>query len=472
MPTDVAPGMPLALSYREAQAFEQLLLSLQITTPAEKVLAGLSHVADEGDLNALRALVRQGRPGGPDHHAGPRISRSSDLPLVDLRTRALNILLVTWEFPNPLHAGGEWVAGLIRELGRRHHVYLYTWYIDARDRDALEALKPHCRAILPVSETEFLAPSAPSLIALGRRVGFDIVHYKWPLALRRRHSSLGRVQLFSYVEAVSLSLAIDLPGSGPIMSAPWLRQLCRVLRTLRVEIVDTADLDAYVAVTRKDAEFLSRFAPERDYFIVNTGIRSMTGSLETIAPEAGALSFVGNFLHYPNEDAMRFFLDRIFPGILARVPHARVYIVGANPSESLRARHDGTHVIVTGKVDAVEPFLRRAEVCVAPLVSGAGIRNKVNQYALQRRPAVVTGIAATDLSYRDGEDLFIADDPDAFADRVVYLLQHPDAARTMADRAYETVTRDYEMTNIASGLERLYQRLAGQSLPSASRATT
>jgi glycosyltransferase involved in cell wall biosynthesis len=457
----IAPGLP-PLSLVQARGVEALLGQLSIDLPPERVLAGLARVLDGPGRSALGSLLSMLGAEEPQVARAPglpRVCRARDLPAVPPRGLPLNVLFVSWEFPNPIHAGGEWVAEFIRGLGPRHNVHLYTWYLEDRDRAALEAIRPFCREVITASAEEFLAPADRRLAALAASVGFDIVHYKWPNALRRRRRGLGHRQVFSYVEAVSLSLHMDLAQAGPQMSVAWLEHLGRVILALHAEVVETDDLDAHVVVTRKDAEFLARFCPYREYAVVNTGVRIDEFALPDRPPDPATLAFVGNYLHYPNEDAMLFFLDRIFPAVLARVPEAKLLVIGAGPTPRLLARHDGERVLVTGRVDDVRPYLQRAAVCIAPLVSGAGIRNKVNQYSALKRPSVVTSIAATDLSYRDGHDILVADDPVRFADRVVHLLQHGEDARAMGARAFDTVSRDYDTTGAVDALDRLYHRL-------------
>ena len=70
-------------------------------------------------------------------------------------------------------------------------------------------------------------------------------------------------------------------------------------------------------------------------------------------------------------------------------------------------------------MDALEPLLDGCRVSVAPLRFGAGVKGKVNQAMARGLPVVATNCAAEGMHLRDGEDVLIADDADAFADAVV-----------------------------------------------------
>ncbi len=67
------------------------------------------------------------------------------------------------------------------------------------------------------------------------------------------------------------------------------------------------------------------------------------------------------------------------------------------------------------------PVFERARVCVAPIRYGAGIKGKVIHAMAHGVPGVVTPVAAEGMGLTDGRQVFIADDPGTFAERVLGL---------------------------------------------------
>ena len=85
------------------------------------------------------------------------------------------------------------------------------------------------------------------------------------------------------------------------------------------------------------------------------------------------------------------------------IPDVRIYLVGANPSEKITRLADGQRIfIVTGKVPDIRPYIQKASICIAPLITGAGLRGKVIEYAALHRTFVATALATTDLAFEDG----------------------------------------------------------------------
>jgi glycosyltransferase involved in cell wall biosynthesis len=124
---------------------------------------------------------------------------------------------------------------------------------------------------------------------------------------------------------------------------------------------------------------------------------------------------------------------------------------------------DGKSIIVTGAVPDVRPYIQRASVCIAPLISGAGLRGKVIEYAALRRTFVATSIAATDLNFKDGIDYFCADKPEEFSQKIIRLVKNPQLATQMADSAYNTAKKNYGTKCLTGYLLSLYQYLENQS---------
>jgi len=454
---------PTATSRRNDQidAFAQLLRKLNLDVPARSAFARIEREMNSADLENLDTLLsfvsaRQVAEG-QDGLRG-RVVRAADLAAIaGTSVYGLNILFITGQFPNPVHGGGARLMDRIKIMSRNHNIYLYSSFDKDKDTAACEELGAYCKQIEAVPFYAFEG-SVENAKAFVGNVPMDIVHYEWPRALTNYDRSLGKHHIFTHMEAVSLRLLRDL-ASQPQLSPGWVHTMLELLKALKVELVDSERMDCHVVLTQQDGEFLSRFCPGRLYFVLSHGVSLDEFSIPDRDPEDDTIAFVGNYLHYPNEDAVEFFCESILALIQDRIPDLKVYLVGADPTPPVLSRHDGRHVFVTGTVDDIKPYLQRASVCIAPLISGAGYRGKVVEYAALKRACVATSIAATDLPFEDGRDIIIADDPELFADRVVYLLQHPDAAREMAESAHRQVRLHYDNRQLVQHLYGVYAHL-------------
>lgn len=148
--------------------------------------------------------------------------------------------------------------------------------------------------------------------------------------------------------------------------------------------------------------------------------------------------FVAGFGHGPNVDAALWFVREVMPTIVARVPEARLAIVGSHPSLAIKALV-GPRVSLFANVSdaALESWYRRARVAVIPLRAGAGVKRKTVEALWHGLPAVMTPTGAQGLP-GVGAVAAIASDPAAFVAATVELLRD-DAVwrrRGAAQRAY------------------------------------
>ena len=117
------------------------------------------------------------------------------------------------------------------------------------------------------------------------------------------------------------------------------------------------------------------------------------------------------------------FCRDVLPRIRREQPAVRLTIVGANPTRSVRKLGDLDCVTVTGTVDDVRPYVRRAAVAVAPLQIARGTQNKILEAMALGTPVVASGLAAAGVDAVAGEHLLAGNAPEEIAAQVLKLLK-------------------------------------------------
>lgn len=159
------------------------------------------------------------------------------------------------------------------------------------------------------------------------------------------------------------------------------------------------------------------------------------------APEPNTLIFTGSFHYRPNHQAMVWFLREVYPLIRARVPGVHLTITGDSAGLPLPSTEGVTQ---TGFVDDIRPLLARSWVSVAPLHVGGGTRLKILEAMAIGTPVVSTAKGAEGLAVEDRRHLFIANDPETFANRVVEVLQSSQIRAQIARNACQLVQETYD----------------------------
>jgi len=178
-----------------------------------------------------------------------------------------------------------------------------------------------------------------------------------------------------------------------------------------------------------------------------------------------AVVFTGAMDYWPNIDAVAWFVDEMLPALRKQRPKARFYIVGRNPTPEVRALAD-PHVVVTGTVPDVRPYLQHAGVIVAPLRIARGIQNKILEAMAMERPVIATADCAAPVDAMPGEEILTADSADEFVAAIVAQLADPEAAAAIGRAARARVLGRYSWRAHMSVIDAY---LGSPSLPLPSR---
>jgi len=208
--------------------------------------------------------------------------------------------------------------------------------------------------------------------------------------------------------------------------APWPRHwvYAREARTLAAfERVASARSRTVLVVSAHERDVLTALVPNVTIQLVPNGV-DIEAFRPTCAPsDEPIVAFTGMMDYEPNVKAVTWFAREVWPRVVASWPDARFMIVGARPTRAVRALAErDTSITVTGRVDAVQPWLWRSAVAVAPLLTARGLQNKVMESLAAGLPVVVTSVVRAGLPAGVERGCLVADGPEAWTKAVVNLL--------------------------------------------------
>ncbi len=153
------------------------------------------------------------------------------------------------------------------------------------------------------------------------------------------------------------------------------------------------------------------------------------------------LLFVGGFSHKPNEDAVLWFVNEIWPNVLAEIPDCKFIIAGSNPTEKIRSLASDS-IVVTGFVsdEVLQTYYQQCRVCVIPLRFGAGVKGKTIEAIYNKIPIVSTPIGIEGL-YEVEDYIDSTAAPKEFARKVIDYYKDDGLARATVAKYHEYLSK-------------------------------
>lgn len=220
--------------------------------------------------------------------------------------------------------------------------------------------------------------------------------------------------------------------------------------------------EACATTSQRDADAIASQCPGLQVVVVPNGVDPDEFQPSQEPTQPGTIIFTGLLSYRPNEDGIRWFLNEVYPIVRRARPQARMTVVGSGPDDLLNSLR-GPGVDVTGWVPDVRPYMDAAAVAVVPLRMGGGTRLKVVEAMSMSKAIVSTSLGAEGIDVVSGRHLELADDPQAFADAVVSLLDDHGRRTRLGSEARRLVEDRYSWATAAKRLEELHLRLVAQS---------
>jgi glycosyltransferase involved in cell wall biosynthesis len=170
------------------------------------------------------------------------------------------------------------------------------------------------------------------------------------------------------------------------------------------------------------------------------------------------LVFIGKMDYRPNVDAVLWFVDEVWPGIVAERPSATFAIVGQKPHPRLERLRGVPGVTLTGWVESVTPYLLGASVFIMPFRIGSGTRLKLIEAMAAAKAIVSTPIGAEGFAVRDGQELLLAETAEEMGTAVRHLLNHPQERQQLGQNARQ-FAQQYDWRQVIPRFDVLYQSL-------------
>jgi glycosyltransferase involved in cell wall biosynthesis len=383
----------------------------------------------------------------------------------------MKLLAVSSWFPDPPDNGSKLRAfHLLSHLARHHDITLLS-FVEATEDSDPNALRDLCREVQTVTGNPCKparAPRARDLISAVPRsyvqtysprmqnlVDASVPHHDAAVAFQvgsalylTRHPTIPRV--FDEAEAGVIRDQFRTHAPGP---ARWRHGLTwwKFSRFLR-HLVESFDRTTVVSDMERQhlADIHCDLSAIR---IVPNGVdRKSLKQKNELRP--GRLIYPGSVTYSANLEAVRFFVGDILP-LIKRARPATFLVTGSTGNIDVADLVADGSVTFTGRVADIAHLVAHSSVCVVPLRTGGGTRLKILEAMALGTPVVTTTKGAEGLAVVHGENILIADSPDAFAREVLRVMNDFVLRARLAANGRRLVERLYTWDRIGAELEKV-----------------
>ena len=406
----------------------------------------------------------------------------------------MRIIFVSQIVPYPPHGGAsQRIFNLLRELGRENEVTLLA-YVHPEALQSADDLELSRQVIGEFcSKMEFFSMWSKKsalhkflAIALGflYRKPFSVLGYRSKILERR----LRQLVIEDRPDIVQLDTIAFAPlkkvvGNVPCVlthhniesslmarrakyEATVLARYYIDLQAKRLERYEREQAQQFalnIMVSALDAEQLRCISPLANTIVVENGV-----DVDYFQPVRGqeqpALIYTGGMNMFANRDAVMWFLVEMWPLLKQRVPNLHFYAIGqAPPSELLEMAATDPSIEVPGFVDDVRPWVAKSAVYVVPLRVGGGTRLKLVDAMAQGKAIVSTSVGCEGLHVTDGKEILIADEPEAFIEKVLALLSDEPRRFALGDAARALVVKQYAWPSLGAKLLKGYRKVLDEN---------
>lgn len=168
------------------------------------------------------------------------------------------------------------------------------------------------------------------------------------------------------------------------------------------------------------------------------------------------ICFLGSIEIDHNRDAVLWFINKVWPIIVEQRPDMEFHILGYK-NEMYREQFEVyKNVKVVGYIEDADAAISQYNILVCPILYGAGMRGKIGTAVANGTPIVTTSIGVEGFELVDGENCFIADSENDFAQKCIRLYEDSELWNQFSKSAYKIICDNYSVRTVSNAINKLF----------------
>ena len=209
--------------------------------------------------------------------------------------------------------------------------------------------------------------------------------------------------------------------------------------------------DKVFCCSENDRKFYQTMEKDASVFVIPNGVDTQYFFPVSKDNPCMSLLFTGTMNYYPNQQAVSWFTDKIFPILLERYPRLIFVIAGKHADKLVFNSHPNIQVIANP--EDMRPYFLEACIYIVPLKQGGGTRLKILEAAAMGKPVVSTRLGAEGLENLNGTNIMLADSEQEFGQAIQLLFENKTLRNRLSSNLNKWVNKWYSWEKIGNELK-------------------
>ncbi len=229
----------------------------------------------------------------------------------------------------------------------------------------------------------------------------------------------------------------------------------------RFELENTQKCDILLPITERDQRIFRLLGYRGASVVTPVGLHNRDYAANVRSFERPVtLGFIGALDWMPNQEGLRWFLDKVWSQISAnqnpKKPQFQLHIAGRNAPNWLK-NLKADNVVFHGEVPDAQRFMNQHSVAIVPLFSGSGIRVKILEAMMLGRVVLTTSMGLEGIPAQDGQEVLIANSDYDFIEKIEFCRKRPDLLRGIGEQARQFAKDHFDSLEIAQRVLTAYE---------------
>ena len=243
-----------------------------------------------------------------------------------------------------------------------------------------------------------------------------------------------------------------------VLKKQYLNLLANRLKTYEINHINA--YDGIAAITPRDAEMLKSHGCTIPITDIPIGMDLIDSEIDTsnLNDVPTSLFHLGSMDWMPNQEAIKWFLDQVWPKVSNAYPNLMLHLAGRNMPEWI-LNFNFHNVIVEGEVNDVRDYMASKDIMIVPLISGSGMRVKIVEGMAYGKVIISTSVGAEGIQYEHETDILIANTPEEYVTMVGKCISDNNLYNDIGNNARMLAREKYDNKIIAEKLISFYRSL-------------